>query len=120
MEKPALIAMFGALAQETRVDIMRYLVECGTGGVPAGAIGEHLGVASQTLAFHLNCLANAGLVSRHRKGRNVIYTADIGRLNDIVCYMLENCCSRQGVDCVPAASNAALRRKISKRAGGCS
>ncbi len=118
MEKSSAITAFGALAQDTRVDIVRYLVECGTQGAPAGEIGECLGVSSQTLAFHLNCLTTSGLVTRQRNGRFIIYRARLDVLNSLARFMLENCCSRQGVDCLPAARNAALCRKTSSGSKG--
>jgi len=120
MEKSDAINAFGALAQDTRVDVVRYLVECGTQGAPAGEIGENVGVSSQTLAFHLNCLTVAGLVTRQRNGRFIIYRARLDVLNALASFMLENCCSRQGVDCLPAARNAALCRETSTgRKGKC-
>src|SRR5271170_2695697 len=52
MKKSAVIGALGALAQETRLDIFRLLVEKGPEGMPAGAIGERLGQPSPTLSFH--------------------------------------------------------------------
>ena len=42
MEKDAAIAALGALAQETRLDVFRLLVERGPQGLPAGAIAGAL------------------------------------------------------------------------------
>ena len=93
MEKNAVITGLGALAQETRLDIVRFLVRKGLVGANAGAIGEHLGVSSATLAFHLNVLTGAGLLTRQRSGRNIIYRVDLGRLHGMTAYLMENCCS---------------------------
>ena len=59
MEKTDALAALAALAQETRLDIYRLLVQTGPEGLPAGQIGERLGLPSATLAFHLKELKNA-------------------------------------------------------------
>ena len=69
MKKSMVVASLGALAQETRLDIFRLLVQRGPEGIAAGEIGERLGLPSATLSFHLNQLRFAGLVSSQRKSR---------------------------------------------------
>jgi DNA-binding transcriptional ArsR family regulator len=64
MEKQLAISALAALAQETRLDVFRRLVRAGPEGLPAGAVGEALGVPSATLSFHLKELKNAGIVAR--------------------------------------------------------
>src|SRR5689334_6409374 len=53
MKKSDALAALAALAQETRLDIYRLLVQAGEAGLAAGKIGEELGLPSATLAFHL-------------------------------------------------------------------
>ena len=88
-----MIEGLAALAQETRLDIMRFLVRRGADGVAAGRIGQEFGLPSATLAFHLNTLTNAGLVTRQRHGRQNLYRADIGAVHALTAYLLENCCT---------------------------
>jgi DNA-binding transcriptional ArsR family regulator len=102
MEKSDAIAVLGALAQETRLDIFRLLVQTGVEGLPAGSIGETLGLPSATLAFHLKELKNAGLVSCTRAGRSLIYATDYAAMNALLFYLTENCCGRPSSGCVPA------------------
>jgi ArsR family transcriptional regulator, arsenate/arsenite/antimonite-responsive transcriptional repressor len=94
MDKKAVIAALGALAQETRLDIFRLLVQAGGAGMPAGAIGESLGLASATLSFHLTQLRQAGLVTFRREGRSLIYAAEYAAMNGLVGFLTENCCGR--------------------------
>jgi DNA-binding transcriptional ArsR family regulator len=68
MEKTDAIAALAALAQESRLDVFRLLVQAGAEGMPAGRIGERLGLPSPTLSFHLNQLRQAGLVRSGAKG----------------------------------------------------
>jgi ArsR family transcriptional regulator, arsenate/arsenite/antimonite-responsive transcriptional repressor len=51
MEKIIAIAALAALAQESRLDIFRLLVRVGTEGMPAGQIGERLGLPLQRCRF---------------------------------------------------------------------
>ena len=95
MEKMKIIGGLAALAQETRLDVFRLLVEAGTSGMPAGQIGAELGVPSATLSFHLKELRNAGIVTCRKEGRLAIYAADYGAMNALLGYLTENCCRRE-------------------------
>jgi len=53
MEKSDAVATLSALAQDSRLDVFRLLVQAGPDGMPAGHIGERLGLPSATLSFHL-------------------------------------------------------------------
>jgi len=97
MEKQEVLAALAALAQETRLDIFRLLVQAGPEGLPAGQIGENLGLPSATLAFHLKELRNAKLATYTRNGRSLIYTAAYPVMNGLLSYLTENCCGRPSV-----------------------
>lgn len=99
MEKLEAIAALAALAQETRLDIFRLLVQAGPDGKPAGQIGERLGLPSATLSFHLNQLRHAGLVTFRREGRSLIYAAAYAAMNDLLGYLTENCCQGDASAC---------------------
>ncbi len=103
MEKTAALAALAALAQESRLDVFRLLVQAGSDGVPAGQIGERLGLAPATLSFHLNQLRHAGLVTYRRESRSLIYAAEYTAMNGLLAYLTENCCG--GVQtCAPACA----------------
>ncbi len=107
MEKIAALAALAALAQESRLDIYRRMVQAGPDGMPAGRIGESLGLPSATLAFHLKELRNAGLVSCTRNGRSLIYAAEYPTMNALLFYLTENCCGRPSNPCLPICQPAA-------------
>ena len=100
MEKNSVLAALAALAQETRLDIYRLLVQTGPGGLPAGQIGEQLGLPSATLAFHLKELKNAGLATFTRHGRSLIYVAEYPTMHGLLSYLTENCCGRPANLCL--------------------
>ena len=96
------VEALAALAQATRLGIYRLLVQAGPGGLPAGRIGEELGLPPATLSFHLSQLTRAGLARSRQEGRFVIYSADYAAMNALVGYLTENCCG--GRSCKPAAA----------------
>jgi hypothetical protein len=56
-------------------------------------------------------LARAGLVAARKDGRFIYYSAHFERMNDLVGYLTENCCS-QGAVCAPVcAPNNTIERK---------
>jgi ArsR family transcriptional regulator, arsenate/arsenite/antimonite-responsive transcriptional repressor len=103
MKKATVIGALGALAQETRLDIFRRLVQTGPAGLAAGDIGERLGLPSPTLSFHLNQLRFAGLITSRRESRSIIYSANFKAMNGLLAYLTENCCGGRPELCAPAA-----------------
>ena len=106
MDRKRAIAAFGALAQETRLDLFRLLVTCGPEGLPAGVIAERLGVLLSSLSFHLAQLAHAGLITQRRLSRQIIYSAEYGTMNELLAYLTENCCGRGAAVSVPTCNPA--------------
>src|SRR5215472_11944710 len=107
MEKKGALAALGALSQETRLDVFRLLVTQGPAGLPAGTVADRLGVLPASLTFHLKELQHAGLITQRRLGRQLIYSAGYGAMNDLLAYLTENCCgggASVAPVCDPAAS----------------
>ena len=100
METTQALQALSALAQESRLSIFRLLVQAGPAGMPAGAIGEALGLPPATLSFHLAGLTRAGLAQSRQEGRFVFYSASFENMNALVAFLTENCCS--GAACGPA------------------
>ena len=92
MDQGQAIAALGALAQETRLEIVRYLVRCGTEGASAGDIATAVGASSSRASFHLANLENAGLVQARRASRSIVYRARFEQLGAVIGYLLEDCC----------------------------
>lgn len=90
----ALIA-FDALSQETRLRAFRMLVEHGSDGAAAGVLSEKLGIPHNTLSFHLSHMSNAGLVLSRREGRSIIYTVDFAAFQDLLRFMVDDCCNKE-------------------------
>ena len=115
MKKERAIAALAGLAQESRLDVFRMLVQSGPDGLPAGEISAKLGVPSPTLSFHLNHLKHAGLVTCRRDSRSIIYSADYKAMNDLISYMMENCCRGNAQECEPAVCKPARETNVKQR-----
>lgn len=109
MEKNDAITALVALAHESRLDIFRLLMQTGPEGLPAGKIGERLGLPSTTLSFHLNQLKHADLVTFRREGRSLIYSAAYPVMNALLAYMTENCCKGEAAACCVTQADTTCR-----------
>ena len=110
MKHREVVLALGALAHRNRLEIFRLLVRQGPAGLPAGSIGERVGLAPSSLTFHLQVLQRAGLIKRARAGRQLFYNADYAAMNGIVGYLTHECCAA-GAACVPRKSRASRAAK---------
>lgn len=106
MDERQALGAFGALAQETRLQIVRALVVAGTAGLSAGALADKAGVSASNISFHLKELVHAGLVRQHRESRSIIYAARYDALRDLVQFLLEDCCGGHPEICASTVSSA--------------
>lgn len=103
-DKQALSA-FSALSQETRLRIVRLLVQAGPDGIAAGAIGEAMdGASSSRMSFHLTHLEHAGMIHSRREGRSIIYSASYAALSDLIQFLMRDCCQGHPEVCNPAVN----------------
>ena len=109
MEKTDAVAALAALAQDSRLDVFRLLVQAGPEGIPAGEIARTLKLAPNTLTFHFDRLRMAGLVTVRRDGRSMIYAARYDTMNALIGFLTENCCGGQSERCGPDAACAPTR-----------
>jgi ArsR family transcriptional regulator len=103
-ERQALDA-FGALSQESRLRIVRLLVQAGPRGMAAGAISEAIGSISSTTSFHLGHLERAGLVQSRREARSIIYTASYTGLSSLARFLMQDCCAGRHEVCAPVIAD---------------
>lgn len=92
MTETEIITALAALAQETRLRILRFLVTKGPSGASAGEIGKAVGAAASRASFHLATLADAGLVSSERQSRSIIYRVDFKAMGALTGYLVHECC----------------------------
>ncbi len=104
MTEEAVVRSLAALAQAMRLRVFRALVVAGQEGLTPSVLVEQLGVAANTLSFHLKELAHAGLISQERQGRHLIYRASFSTMNELLAYLTDNCC--QGEPCLNAQAAA--------------
>jgi ArsR family transcriptional regulator, arsenate/arsenite/antimonite-responsive transcriptional repressor len=114
MQTPAVIDALGALAHQHRLAIYRILVKQGPAGLPAGVIGERVGLVPSSLTFHLQTLHRAGLIMQERASRQLIYRADYSAMNGLVGYLTDKCCTASGdscaTECAPPLAKASRRK----------
>jgi ArsR family transcriptional regulator, arsenate/arsenite/antimonite-responsive transcriptional repressor len=109
------LSALAALAQESRLAVFRLLVKRGPEGYTPGEISERLEIAAPTLSFHLKELTQAGLLTVRKESRYMHYSASFGRMNAVLAYLTENCCSL-GAACDPAcAPKSTIERKIERK-----
>lgn len=81
-----------ALSQETRLRILRYLVSKGGAGAPAGDISRAVDAISSRTSFHLSALSRAGLITRERIARSIVYRVDFKAVGGLLGYLVQDCC----------------------------
>ncbi|MFV0513089.1 MAG: ArsR/SmtB family transcription factor [Jhaorihella sp.] len=98
---------FGALSQSTRLNAYRLLVKAGKTGMPAGSIGEVLGVRQNTMSVNLGILARSGLIRSERDGRSIRYFADMEGMRGLLGFLMEDCCGGCPDICQPVIDEIA-------------
>lgn len=101
MEPEQAILVFTALAQSTRLDAFRLLIEREPEGLPAGDIARHMAVPHNTMSTHLAVLARAGLIEAERQSRSIIYRARLDAVRELAGYLVKDCCRGRPEICAP-------------------
>jgi len=114
MESENAILTFADLAQTTRLDVFRLLVEHEPDGLAAGDIARTIAVPQNTMSAHLAILARAGLVVSERKSRSIIYRADLATFQRLTSFMVEDCCGGRADLCAPIATCKPARGRRAK------
>lgn len=93
MKSKEALSVLSALASEARLAVFRLLVKRGPDGFTPSELSGRLGVPAPTLSFHLKELVQAGLIAPRREGRNLHYRPNLERMDALVAFLTENCCS---------------------------
>lgn len=107
MDKTNALSAFAALSQETRLDVVRFLVRRGEEGASAGEIGEELSVRQNTMSANLAVLLHAGLVRNVREGRSIRYFAEMKAVTGLIAFLMEDCCGGRPELCRPILKDLA-------------
>lgn len=91
-----MVKMISALAHETRLQIFKILVEIGEEGSCPCYLAEALGIARNTLSFHLQALAQADLVNIKRNGKFLFYSPNLQNLRMLTDYLWKDMDSLKG------------------------
>ena len=101
MDNSQVIAALAALAQPTRLETFKLLVNREPEGVPAGELARLIGVPQNTMSAHLAALARAGLIIGERQSRSIIYRADLEGFRSVIAFLLKDCCGGRADLCQP-------------------
>ena len=114
MKSKEAITALSALASESRLAVFRLLVRRGPEGYTPSELAARLELPAPTLSFHLKGLLQAGLVVSRREARNLFYSPNFERMNTLVGFLTENCCSLAdqacGSGCEPQSPTQSRRR----------
>ena len=101
MDKEQALDALAALGHETRLDVFRVLIRAAPDGLQAGELAGRLGVLQNTLSTHLGILERGGLIERHREGRGIRCSARLDGMQELLTYLLQDCCQGDEAICTP-------------------
>lgn len=116
MKSKDAISSLSALASESRLAVYRLLVKRGPEGYTPSELARRLTLPAPTLSFHLKGLLQAGLIVSRREARNLFYSPNFERMNALVGFLTENCCSLADQACGASCEAEALPAQPRKRA----
>ncbi len=89
------VEKLAALAQTSRLEVFRFLVQHAPVPQNAGTLATALALPKATLSFHLKTLTHSGLIQAAPAGREIRYSPRFDQMDALVAYLLENCCNGQ-------------------------
>ena len=111
------VKKLAAMAHESRLSLLRFLISRGPSGATAGEIAAHAELAPSTTSVQLTVLANASLVSVEREGRNMIYRPAFDDMTDLLMYLMEDCCCGRSEICQPLSDRSGQFCQVSETGG---
>lgn len=108
MENEQAVLALAALAQSTRMQAFRALVNHEPEGLLAGELARLLRVPQNTLSAHLSVLSRVDLVTSERHSRAIVYRANLAVFRDIALFLLQDCCDGRPEVCTPIVESLKL------------
>lgn len=105
METSEILDALAALAHPARLEVWRRLVAAEPAGLEAGKLAAALGAPANTLSTQLAILARAGLVTRARRGRQIVYRASPDRVAAVAEALAALCCDGRPELCAASSRN---------------
>jgi DNA-binding transcriptional ArsR family regulator len=115
MEKEKAVLALAALAQPTRLEAFQILSKYEPEGLAAGDLARQLEVPQNTLSAHLSVLARAGLVTSERFSRSIVYRANLAEFQDVVLFLLRDCCGGRPEVCAPLLASLDACRPVKQK-----
>lgn len=106
MPSESAVRVLESLASPVRLAAWRELVRAGLDGMVAGELATALGVAPNTLSFHLKAMLGADLLSVEQEGRFLRYRANIPLMLGLIGYLTEECCAGHPEACEALRADA--------------
>lgn len=119
LNDPEALAVLMALAQDTRLRVMRALLRSHPDGIAAGRIAKDVDGTPSTVSFHLAQLEQAGLARSRRQANSVIYTAVPEALGSLMRYLLDECCGGRPELCAEVIRAATVGEPAALSASCC-
>jgi DNA-binding transcriptional ArsR family regulator len=83
------------LGHPIRLSIFKLLVKAGSEGLPVGSIQEKLAIPNSTLSHHIAKLVSVDLINQQRDGRTLYCIPQFEKLNQLIQFLMEECCIDQ-------------------------
>jgi predicted transcriptional regulator len=99
MNQSNAIKCFSAIAHDGRLSLIKRLIKAGPSGMASGDLAKAEGVNTTTASAQLLVLANSGLVSSTRQGKQIIYAAQYDRFQHLANFLMTECCAGDPHDC---------------------
>ena len=107
--------LWSAVAEPSRRRVLDLLVS--NGEVSASWLAGHVPFSRQAVSKHLVVLEEAGLVSRHKQGKEVLYQVDADRLDQVTRDMVQLAAQwRRRLSAIKRLAEAAHAEARKKRA----
>ncbi|CAI1547160.1 ArsR/SmtB family transcription factor [Serratia fonticola] len=95
MELEAVANALKELGHPTRLSVYKALVRAGECGLPVGELQRRLDIPNSTLSHHISALVSVGLLQQRREGRILYCLPQYEVLNQIMSFLVEECCAEQ-------------------------